>query len=1201
MLCGLSISPIIGLSNSIRAYLRTGYTNQWTQVLELISDSRQSKVELFLVRYAFQTAVHGIWRERNYRNHGGQPNPPSRLIQHMDKQVRNRLSSLRGIAPDLDKVMELCAKLVNDDDDADDLKQLEVLVNETTWFGSESRQTWLSITERAFKRKWFLGVYKRRYDGNDRVDIPEDMEFPPRLRFHWEAYPSKYLPHTFHTEYLVELNMQGIELECLWQGTQLTLKELMSLSISGTLVEEVPPSISMWYSLWFLSVRGTGNLKTITRFHESLWKLDLSYTDIEKIPDCNNGLYGALHSLLSNKFQFNCFVEKLRGSYHHGFDEYGVKMRVKRVISLYLLFYICTIGEFGEAFNETCAGKTDEKRRRWSQALTDAGNIAGEDFKNWDNEAEMIEKMAKDVSQKLHATPSRDFDGMVGLEAHLRKLESLLHLRENLDATPSMIVGICGPAGIGKSTIARALHSLHSNKFQLTCYVENLMESYPGVRDEYSLKLLLQAELLSKILNLKGITISHLCVLQERLQNQRVLIILDDVKNITHLEALANEPTWFGPGSRIVITTENKEILQQHGIKKTYHVGFSRSYLAERVTELCGKLPLGLQVVDSSLRGKNEKEWEGAIRRLDTIFDQKNIEEVLRVGYESLHENEKSLFVHIAVFFNYKDDNIVEALFADGNNNLDIKDGLEILANKSLIDVSSGGEIVMHKLLQQVGTKVVREEEPWKRKILIKAQDIRDVLEDEDDRESKQVSVILFDISRIKEVIINKRAFKRMSKLRFLKVIKSKDDGNDIVHIPEGMELPRRLRFFHWEAYPGKAFPTLNLQNMVELKMPNNQLEKLWEGRLPLANLKKMDLYYSLNLKNLPDFSNATNLESLILNSCTSLEELPSSIGNLHKLEELEMGFCTNLQIVPTHLNLASLDFVNMIWCAKLRKIPEISTNIRQLAIADTMLEESPWLWSGLEDLFIYGNDLDGLNIEKLPDWIKDLHGLKRLYIDGCRNLASLPELPRSLTRLKVIDCESLKTLMVFPLDSQIEELYFPNCFKLTPAARRVITLQASPACLPGRTMHAEFVHRAKGNVLTIRSDFNNFRICAVVSPKELMEVCTLSCLIRLNGCPIEGELVYHVYVLKREHLFTSYASISVEDGWLEQDNEYSLRLLIGEAYPTKCLPPTFHTEYLVQLNMQGSQLEHLWQGTQVSYFNVAMGNKHLLDDISKI
>lgn len=40
-------------------------------------------------------------------------------------------------------------------------------------------------------------------------------------------------------------------------------------------------------------------------------------------------------------------------------------------------------GEFGIAFNETCARKTDEERQKWSKALRDVGNIAGEDFLKW--------------------------------------------------------------------------------------------------------------------------------------------------------------------------------------------------------------------------------------------------------------------------------------------------------------------------------------------------------------------------------------------------------------------------------------------------------------------------------------------------------------------------------------------------------------------------------------------------------------------------------------------------------------------------------------------------------------------------------------------------------------------------------------------------------------------------------------------------
>jgi sugar phosphate isomerase/epimerase len=40
-------------------------------------------------------------------------------------------------------------------------------------------------------------------------------------------------------------------------------------------------------------------------------------------------------------------------------------------------------GDFGIAFKETCAHKTEEERQKWTQALTYVGNIAGEDFKHW--------------------------------------------------------------------------------------------------------------------------------------------------------------------------------------------------------------------------------------------------------------------------------------------------------------------------------------------------------------------------------------------------------------------------------------------------------------------------------------------------------------------------------------------------------------------------------------------------------------------------------------------------------------------------------------------------------------------------------------------------------------------------------------------------------------------------------------------------
>lgn len=64
------------------------------------------------------------------------------------------------------------------------------------------------------------------------------------------------------------------------------------------------------------------------------------------------------------------------------------------------------------------------------------------------------------------------------------------------------------------------------------------------------------------------------------------------------------------------------------------------------------------------------------------------------------------------------------------STHLDERYGLKtVLVNKSLIDISSEGKVVMHKLLQQVGRQAIQRQEPWKRQILIDAYEICDILE----------------------------------------------------------------------------------------------------------------------------------------------------------------------------------------------------------------------------------------------------------------------------------------------------------------------------------------------------------------------------------------------------------------------------------------------------------------------------------------
>ncbi|KAL1199500.1 Disease resistance-like protein DSC2 [Cardamine amara subsp. amara] len=224
-------------------------------------------------------------------------------------------------------------------------------------------------------------------------------------------------------------------------------------------------------------------------------------------------------------------------------------------------------GDFGSAFKKTCRGKSKEVKQRWSKALTDVANIAGEDSLRWGNEADMIQKIATDVSNILNLIRSWVFEEMgVFLEPSVNSL--LQELR--LESDDVKMIGIRRCPRVSKTTVARALYNQLSSSFSLRCFMGNLKGSCKI--DDYDSKLSLQNQLLSKIFNQRDVRVHHLGAIKEWLHDQRVLIILDDVDDLEQLKTLAKELSWFGSGSRIIVTTEKKKILKAHGINHIYPV-----------------------------------------------------------------------------------------------------------------------------------------------------------------------------------------------------------------------------------------------------------------------------------------------------------------------------------------------------------------------------------------------------------------------------------------------------------------------------------------------------------------------------------------------------------------------------------------------------------------------------------------------------
>ena len=121
-------------------------------------------------------------------------------------------------------------------------------------------------------------------------------------------------------------------------------------------------------------------------------------------------------------------------------------------------------------------------------------------------------------------------------------------------------------------------------------------------------------------------------MIKDRLHSKRVLIVVDHVDNFSQLECINGKHDWFCPGSRIIITTRNKHLLDVHGVDEVKEFNYEESIeilswyafkkrlpkedyknLLDHAIEYAKGLSLALKVLGIFLFSKTIREWESLL------------------------------------------------------------------------------------------------------------------------------------------------------------------------------------------------------------------------------------------------------------------------------------------------------------------------------------------------------------------------------------------------------------------------------------------------------------------------------------------------------------------------------------------------------------------------------------------------------------
>ncbi|PKI46193.1 hypothetical protein CRG98_033451 [Punica granatum] len=512
--------------------------------------------------------------------------------------------------------------------------------------------------------------------------------------------------------------------------------------------------------------------------------------------------------------------------------------------------------------------KSSGKVEQWKKALRKAGKIKGWELKNTGH-GEFVRSFAREVFMKLKVKHKCVAEYLVQRDYQVEDVMKLL----DIESSEVRFVGIHGMGGIGKTTLAKLVFNELLGRFDGCSFLADVRESsrqHKGIE-------LLQKQLLGD-LGLPSGEIGDvddgIITMRKRLPNKKVLIVLDDVDHKDQIQNLAGDASWFGSGSRILITTRDQRV-----------------------------------VIGSLLRDKRRKEWKDTIERLQRV-PHRDVQKTLKISYDALEDETKNIFLDIACFFINRDKRYPSYMWEACD--FDPKMGLKVLVHMSMVKIINKDgmkRLWMHDQLRDLGRTIVTDKSfknIVKRSRLWKHEDALEVLQqDEDKRKIEMLRVRSYDNSygyfedAGYEYIFTQKELSSLRNLRYLECSGANFSG----HLEHRLQ---KLMWLSWRRCPEKFMGTdLCLRKLVILDLSCSSISETWDGWSQIGtrnSLKVLDLHYCDCLTKMPDLSKYSTLERLILRQCTNLVEIDTSIGTLRGLKELDLEFCSSLEGLPEEL-----------------------------------------------------------------------------------------------------------------------------------------------------------------------------------------------------------------------------------------------------------------------------------------------------------